>query len=138
MQLPPSARRWTAANGRKGEGHFQFRNLLGDPGSEGVAVRAWKGVVGRFPRVGVGSLVDGIDQLVDAHAPMLFDDAGLRAVPMAVRDVPRDPHDGLPVTAAPTDHVINRVGVFAGSFGGNPGVNREPTAPAPGSCAVNV
>jgi len=86
----------------------------------------------------MGSLVDGINQPVDSYAPMLFDKSGPLAVPIAVGDVLSNPKDWLSVITAPTDHVIYRVGGFAGSFGGNPGVNGKPTTPAPGFGTVDV
>jgi hypothetical protein len=54
----------TTANRRKGKFHLQFWNLLGDPGSEGVAVRTWKDLIDHFPGVSMGSLVNGINQFI--------------------------------------------------------------------------
>ena len=42
------------------------------------------------------------------------------------------------MVATPTDHVVNRVGGFAGPFGSNPGVDGKPATPTPGISTVNM
>ena len=128
----------STTDGGKREVQLQFRHLSGDPGSEGVAVRAWKGPVGSFPWISVCRLVYCSNQFVYSRSFVRFKNPGLLTVPISIGDVSGYPQDRLAMVATPADHVVNRIGGFTGPLGSNPGVDGKPAAPTPGIGAVDV
>ena len=128
----------TAADRGEGQIETQPRDLPGNPGGEGVAVRSGEYFVGGFPWVVLGSPVDGINQIVDPYPFVLHEDPWFFTEPVTVGNVFVDPHNRLAAMPAPADHVVDRVSRFAGAFGGDPGVNSEPATPTPGPGTVDM
>ena len=81
----------TAADSGKGQVQLQFRHLVGYPAGEGITVGSRENRIGRFPGVGIGSLVHGINQVINSFSSILLDDPGLLAIPVTVGNIVADP-----------------------------------------------
>ena len=70
--------------------------------------------------------------------PPLLDLRNRKWVRFEIRDVAGNPHHGLTLLPAPAHHVVHPIRGFSGSFGGDPGMNGKPSAPAPGVGAIDM
>ena len=109
---------------------------MGNPGGEGVTVRAGECRIGIRPRVTFRRPVDLADQSVNAFTPKFLEKAGPFPVPVAVGQILLNPYDRKTTALTPADNFIHRIGFIVTGFDGNPGIDGEPAAPAPGRRSI--
>jgi len=114
----------TATDRRQGKIKLQFRYLFGNPGGEGVAVGAWKSLIGRFPGIGVGGFVDSVNQFVNTISAVRFQNPWFISIPIPIGSILRDFQYRPPAISAPTNNVVYCVCGFVGPLGCNP-ANRD-------------
>src|SRR5690606_37785440 len=117
----------------------ELRYLASNPGDEGIAVGSGPGAIAIGVRIPRNRRLDAFDELFDAGAAVLGEQAGPGIEPEEVgRSALGGGHHRTAAAQVPAEHVVNCVLLGSFALGGNPGVDSEGAAPVERAGAVDL
>ena len=78
--------------------------------------RTRENLVRFFPGIVFSRYFDSINQLIDPLPLVRFDNLRLFTIPVAVRNIPRNPENRLAAPGTPADHIVHFIKIITAAF----------------------